>query len=219
MNGTYDKGKCLSIEDNSCIAARHLTIRNEQSMKNCSIYFPNVVQLTISIDSPINSIVRIVSFSQITTLNIDCKNYPFRQLLELFCYTSNCRILTINSILLPENTSELEKIISNIQGKINTSNIKNLIITDGCTLEIVALLIQHCHHLEHISIYSCQKLIQPLVQYLLSEAKQHSRYLCSLRFSPLNEKDFEMLRTFIKSNQLLKNYLIKLVLESCYICW
>lgn len=143
-----------------------------------------------------------------------CNNYEFKQLLELFAYTSNCHTLTIKS-LRHENTSILP-----FQNNNNTQRLKNLIIQDACcTIECLTLLVEHFNSLKQIINYSQQNMSPAIVHYLLTQARKNARYLCSLQLSSFNGKEVQDLRTFIKTNKVLNNYIIKHVGRYCYISW
>ncbi|CAF1491271.1 unnamed protein product [Rotaria sordida] len=87
----------------------HVHIQNQSAMDNCSIYFPNADELTVSVDEYISHDSTIVILNRILPLNklnkiiINSEHFPFDIVVKILSFTPNCSKLILHSLLLNEN--------------------------------------------------------------------------------------------------------------------
>jgi len=166
-------------------SVRHIHIENESAINNCSIYFPNANELTISNNVDvfdeliISTIVGIMPLSKLTKITINNDRIYLTDIIKMLCLTPNCNKLMLNSIVLDERNILSLQFSENFQFLSNTNNITDITVKSSCTFEQVQLLINLCPRLQHLTINVLQEEFQSIVKYLLMN-NEHTRHLRSL---------------------------------------
>lgn len=198
----------------------HVTIRNEETMTNCNYYFRNATKLTLSNSFHESRIwfsvilKHIIPLKQLTTLVIDSKDLCFEQLIKLLNSASNIHTLTLNcQSITKENSksiqeSEIFRLVS------NTNIIRNVIVTEKYSSENIKLLVALCPRMQHFTIDAQTQYLESTVEFVL---KSNNQYLCLLCMKNTIKSIVGTLKSLIESEELLDNYLIKLIGYDLYI--
>jgi len=166
-------------------SVRHIHIENESAINNCSIYFPNTTELTISKgldvfdELIISTIVGIMPLSKLTKIAIDNERIYLTDIIKMLCLTPNCNKLMLNSVVLDKSNILSLQCSENFQFLSDTNNITDITVKSSCTFEQVQLLINLCPRLQHLTINVLQEEFQSIVKYLLMN-NEHTRHLRSL---------------------------------------
>ncbi len=203
----------------------HVDIRSEETMTSCSYYFQNATKLTLS-DSFRESRVwlgvilkRIIPVKQLTTLIIDDDNFCFEQLIRLLNSTSNIHTLTVNCQSVTETNSisiqqsEMFRLVS------NTNTIRNVTIREKYSSENIKLFVALCPQMEHLTIDIYIHDLESSVKFILSKSKTNIQHLCLLCTKNTTKSMVGTLKTLIESEELLDNYLVKLIGSELYFWW
>lgn len=200
-------------------SVNHVLIPDEKLLSDCSKYFPNATELTIS-DQRIDRTRRFVSdtidkilpLNQLTKLVIDYSHRPFSKVIDLLYETPNVhtivfkRLSLVSTDYLPRQQSKKYHLVR------NENRIKNLVISFDYSLQDIQLLVQLCSKLEDISIGVSEYYLEPTLQFLLKKVKTSSAHLSLICISgDLNQK----LSSLIKSN----NCSIKTIEKIAFIWW
>ncbi len=190
LSGQYDQDECLCDEESSFDAVRHIDIQNEETMNNCSIFFPNATELIVSIKFCgtcrliTTRLNRIVPLIQLTILTINCENFPFDQLVEILRFTPNSHTLTLSSILFTRDNPIFSVGLDALRSIVYKNKLKNVIITNEKIFLIVTFFVCIYPRLEHFTIKFSNRLFNCCYQKL----NVHTRHLFSLCFSNLDKK-------------------------------
>lgn len=194
-------------------------------MTSCSHYFRNATKLTLS-DSFRESrlwlgviLKRIIPLKQLTTLVIDYDNFCFEQFIRLLGSTPNIHTLKFNcqSITQTDSTSiqqsEMFRLVS------NTNTITNVTIEERYSSENIKLLVALCPRMQHLTIDINAQYLESSVQFILSKNKINIQQLCLLCMKNTAKSMAGRLKTLIESEELIDNYLVKLIGSELYFWW
>lgn len=118
-------------------------------------------------------------------------------------------------IYLDENDIKLIKNTTNYQYVSNTNKIKNLDVHGVCTLLEIQMISNLFLRLESFQIGILKREIEPILRLLLSETS-HLYFLCLYK---LPKSYLRKVNMFIKAENLLNNYSIKMINQDLYLWW
>ncbi|CAF4781932.1 unnamed protein product [Rotaria socialis] len=162
---------------------RHVHIGQQSRVNDCSIYFPNATELTISgavytFDGSASSLLgNIVCSSQLTKIVIDYKITHFSETMRILNSAYNCQTLVIHFFsvdkdqLLFTQTSGTFRLLS------SRNNIRNLTVKSLCTLQQFEFLVQLCPRLQHLDIHVSHEDFQCIIKYFLRNYENISNLL------------------------------------------
>jgi hypothetical protein len=188
-------------------------------------YFPNATELTLEdgFSTTRNSIgtilSRIIPLKQLTKLVIECHYFSFMKMIDLLSHTPNIHTLIFESMPFYRNDfisieqSETFRFVS------STNNITDVTFKEKCTLEKLRLLVALCPRLQHLTINTFMKDLEPITGFLLERTNQNTSHLFSLCFLRACSSWYAKLNTLIKSEILLDDYMLKLVGTKLYLWW
>jgi len=194
-------------------------------MTSCSHYFRNATKLTLS-DSFDKTRVwltvilkNIIPLKQLTTLVIDYDHFCIEQLTKLLSSTSNLHTLKLNCQSIDKTNSisiqqsEMFRLVS------NTNIITNVTIKERSSTENIKLLVALCSRMQQLTIDINALHLESSVQFILSKNKTMIQHLCLLCTKNTTKSMAGTLKTLIESEELLDNYLIKLIGSELYFWW
>ncbi len=203
----------------------HVYIQNEETMTSCSHYFRNATKLTLSDSFGASRLwlgvilKRIIPLKQLTTLIIDNENFCFEQLINLLSSTSNVHTLTFNCQSIKETNSKLLQQTETFRLLSETNKIRNVTIRERYSIENIKLLVTLCPRMQYLIIDVRLHDPESPVQYILSKSKTNVRDLCLLCTKHTSKSTIATLKTLIESEELLDNYLMKLINNDLYLWW
>ncbi|UJR32674.1 hypothetical protein I4U23_020135 [Adineta vaga] len=100
-----------------------------------------------------------------------------------------------------------------------TNKITNLTINELISIENIKLPTLLCSRMQHLTINQYGQYVQSSIQFILSKSKNDLQYLCSLRARNFHKPMLSIVKTLIESEELLDNYLIKLIDADLYLWW
>lgn len=195
-------------------------------MTSCSHYFHNATKLTLS-DSFHESrkwlaaiLKRIIPLQQLTTLVIDHEDFSFEQLIRLLNSTSNIQTLSLSCQSISESNSRLIQQSEMFRLVSSRNIITNVIVKENDSVENRKLLVSLCLRMQYFTIIDrYTQNHQSSVQFVLSKTKTSLMYLCLLCIKNTVKPMVGTLKILIESEELLDNYLMKLIGSDLYIWW
>ncbi|CAF4494271.1 unnamed protein product [Rotaria sp. Silwood2] len=216
LTGELNSDECPSQDKTIFDSVHHVIIQDERMIGNCSKYFPNTNELTISDQrtdrakrSAIISIDYILPLIQLTKLTIDYSHRPFSKVIDLLYSTPNVHTLVVKCVSLvatdyfPLQQSEKFRLVSNY------NKIINVTILFDYSLRNIQLLMNLCPKVRQISIGTSENYLESTMQFLMSATKRTNCYLSSICIFGVNTTINEKLKTLIESEKFINNYSIK----------
>ncbi|CAF1415821.1 unnamed protein product [Adineta steineri] len=203
----------------------HLEIEKISSRKELISYFPNVTQLTLSetFHLPRNFISdnfhKIIPLKQLTKLNLHCLRFSFERIIDLLSLTSNVQILEFDSLLFNRKTSLSIEQSEMFQFVSKTNRIKQLTIKKEISFDKIKLCVHLFSRLESLTINLYEKDLKSIVRFILLESNKHIRHLSSLYILKQEKRFLEKVKKLIDSEELLRDYQIKLINKKVYLWW
>ncbi|CAF3925772.1 unnamed protein product [Rotaria sordida] len=207
-------------------SVHHVIIQDERMIENCSKYFPNANQLTISDQrtdrakrSTIISIDDIIPLIQLTKLTIDYSHRPFSKVIDLLYSVPNVDTLVLKHLSLvatdyfPLQHSEKFRLVS------NHNKIKNITILFDYSLRNIQLLMNLCPKVRQISFGISESYLESTVQFFVSETKKTNWYLSSICIFGVDTVINEKLKSLIESEKFINDYSIKIIGRTFYLWW
>jgi hypothetical protein len=189
----------------------HVQISNRSAITDCSIFFPNAHELTISDDQYTSSdalttaLDRIIPFEQLNKIIINCNTFQFDTLVQILYFTPNCYQLILKSLSLDEvklSSIEHDPRFRSISTINKTSD---LVIESICNFKQIKLLTKLCPQMQHLTIKVIQKEFGSIIKYLLSKSNKYTRHLTSLHIESTEdiyiEKLMNLLEPLKRSNE------------------
>ncbi|CAF3438357.1 unnamed protein product [Rotaria sp. Silwood2] len=206
-------------------SVRHVHIEKKSTMSNCSMYFPNATELTIS-DNLYNSgaliecpISRIIPLSQLTKIIIDYDVVRTSDIIKILHGAHNCYTLILNSLLTDELDLLSLSCSKTNQFMFNRNNIRNLIVKSWCTFEQVQLLVCLCPRLQHLTVSILQDDFRSAIKYLLRN-NDNTRQLFSLNIKSSGDIWIEKLMNIILEERQLNEVSVEVIgYFQCYLWW
>jgi len=219
LNNGLDLTKDPCHNENIFHSVHHLFINGENISKNCLYRFPNATKLTID-GEQWNwfsiSVWRIISLTQLTHLIITSRYYIVDGLIDILQFTCNLHTLIIES--QQHNVEHVRFSRYETFELISSQNkIKYLSIKYGCTLETIRLFTNLCPQLQHLTIGTSIKSLEPIIRYLVSRNNNLTCQLFSLCILELNFISIDKLKNIIQS--IINVYSIKVCNRDVYIWW
>ncbi|CAF1248563.1 unnamed protein product [Rotaria sordida] len=207
-------------------SVHHVIIQDERMIENCSKYFPNANQLTISDQrtdrakrSTIISIDDIIPLIQLTKLTIDYSHRPFSKVIDLLYSTPNVDRIVLKHLSLvatdyfPLQHSEKFRLVS------KHNKIKNVTILFDYSLRNIQLLMNLCPKVRQISFGISESYLESTVQFFVSETKKTNWYLSSICIFGVDTVINEKLKSLIESEKFINDYSIKIIGRTFYLWW
>ncbi|CAF3545658.1 unnamed protein product [Rotaria sp. Silwood1] len=226
VTGELNLDEHLSQDKTIFDSVRHVIIQDERMIGNCSKYFPNVNELTISDQrtdrakrSVTISIDHIIPLIQLTKLMIDYGHRPFSKVIDLLCSTPNVHTLVLKRLSLvstdyfPLQHSEKFRLVS------NHNKIKHVTILFHYSLRNIQLLMNLCPQVRQISFDTSENYLESTMQFLISETKKTSCYLSSICIFNVDAIINEKLKTLIENEKFINDYSIKNIDRTFYLWW
>jgi hypothetical protein len=218
-----DKQICPHRQENNLNSVKQVFIGNKRITSDFINYFPNATELTIQycfdrFDKPLIPILhRIVPLEQLTKLDIGLVYFPFEQMVELISLTPNLHTLKLHVLSINETCSKLIKQTDIFRYVFKTNKIRNLEF--NCpTLKDMQFLVDLFPRLEYLKIGMDKQTIEEILRFLFTNRNKlsHLFFLCIDRVPKRCLQEFDML---IKKENLLNDYLIKLIKRELYLWW
>ncbi len=206
-------------------SVQHVHVQTERSIIDCMNYFPNATELTFhdNFSSPRVSLTTILNciipLQQLTKLNIKFHHFSFKKMIELLYFTPNVRILKCKSMAFYKHDytsieqSETFRFVS------NTNIIREITFADKCTIEKLKLLLALCPRMQHLTINTLTRNLEPITRFLLDKTNLNTRHSCLFCFGWARNNWVHKLDTLIISETLLEDYTLKLFDSKLYLWW
>jgi hypothetical protein len=206
-------------------AVDQIEIQDEEGITSCMHYFPNATKLTLShsfqkshIWLSIN-LKRVISLSQLTTLVIDCNDFYFEQLTKLLHFTPNLHTLTFNCQSISAKDCMLIQQSETFRLAANANIITNVTIQERFSSENIKLIVALCPRMQQLTLDMHPQDLESIVRFILLKTKTDLQHLCSLCIQHTAKSMIGVLKTLIESEELLDNYLIKLIDTELHFWW
>lgn len=195
-----------------------LLIYDHRSSICCSFQFPRIIELAIESDLiRCADLDRMIIFSQLNTLAIQCDPLSLDTLLDFLHHAFNVRSLILYAKpRLPLPIEEMEKtcLIS------KNSKIIKLYVEAMCTLEYFHFFLNLCPRLERLDTGVRAHDIEFIVRDLLLTNTTTGGHLFSLRLWPrYNDETIKKLRTIIDNEKLLHDYSLECIHGAVHLWW
>ncbi|CAF1288481.1 unnamed protein product [Rotaria sordida] len=203
----------------------HIYIHNTEMIKEFVNNFSNITDLIFAetFDVPRESIItnlnRFIQLKQFTKLNFECHRFPFEQIIELLHFIKNIHTLKLDSILLYRTNSILIQQNETFRIVFNMNFVTNVTISKEITLEKIQLLTTLFPRMKYLTINLFKEVLKPVVRFLLSKSNINTRYLSTLCISKQRYDLVIKLRSMIKLEKLLHDYIIKVINRKLYLWW
>jgi len=205
-------------------SVHHVIIEDEKVINNCSKCFPNATELTFQMDlvTIANFFAsydfhRMIPVAQLTKLTI--KNiWNADRILNMLLHTPNIHTLVLTMITL------YGKDILSIQKRENfrlvskQNKIKNVTIS-FYSLSTIKILMKLCSELQHLTLGEYQQPFEGIIPFLLSKADRTTCHLSSLCILKVDAMGIMKLKTLVKLNKCIEDYLLKIVNDKFYLWW
>lgn len=141
----------------------HVEIYNSCTVNECSIFFANAKQLTLSLNDHrfIPALFRIVRLDKLRKINLRCPSFLMSLLINLLDAASNCSHLTLNCQLINEIPLA---VITN-----HTNKLTSLVLENMCTIEQIQFFMRLCLQLRYLSALVPINEVKQILEYLLTE--------------------------------------------------
>ncbi|CAF4169110.1 unnamed protein product [Rotaria socialis] len=162
---------------------RHVHIGQQSRVNDCSIYFPNATELTISgavytFDGSASSLLgNIVCLSQLTKIVIDYKITHFSETIRILNSAYNCQTLVIHFFSVDKDQALFTQTSGTFRLLSSRNNIRNLTVKSLCTLQQFEFLVQLCPRLQHLDIHVSHEDFQCIIKYFLRNYENISNLL------------------------------------------
>jgi hypothetical protein len=217
------KFKCHKEIGVHCI--QHLIIREQFATCQCIQYFPKVTKVTLY-DSCIDSnwftdtqFSSIMSLTQLNSLTIYTSMIKLNVIVDMLRLTPNVHTITFTfTTMRGKELSSLQE-SETFQYVASHNRIKAIVFKQYYTMKIVQIMMNLCPRLQYLVFVISQNSLDPTFRYLLTETNQTTRDRFSICIYDVNAKQIEKLQTMIESQELVNNYLIKIVNDKFYFKW
>ncbi|CAF3712850.1 unnamed protein product [Adineta steineri] len=177
-------------------------------------YFPNVKEITIyHCDSILTSLDRILPLHQVNKLVIDSKKFRVNEILNLIEVTPNLKTFQLFYYSFDESRLKLIEESKIYQSVINKNKIENFQIIHCCSLKEISFFMNLFPKLKSFETGLLKKEFIFIIQYLLLNMA-HLNFLC---IKHLSEIYLDKINLLIESNNLLKDYSIKLIDDDLFL--
>ncbi|CAF1406959.1 unnamed protein product [Adineta ricciae] len=219
------KNMWSSMNDINQDPIHHIYLHDLTPVQQYAGEFPHVNELTfletfyVPDDSLGLSLQLILPVIQLTKLTINCLDFPFEQLLELFRFASNVHTLQLFSLALDETDSICNQQNGLVRLASQTNRVVKVIIEKTIRLEQLKLLTILFPRLENLLIDLYRQDLKTIAEYLWSKSNNHTRYLYLLCIAHERENLLNELNFLIKSEKLLSRYALKVIEKKLYVWW
>jgi hypothetical protein len=217
LYGDENNSSC-SYQNNRFNLIKHLVIHHYQLNIISSLQFPRINKLTVSKNlircADLN---RMILFSQLNTLAIECNQLSTDILLDFIHHAFNIRSLTLFSKpQLPLSIEQMEKACSISKN----SKIRNLCIEAICTSEYFRFFTNLCPRLECFDTGVRANDLEFIIRDLLVTSTTTCTHLFSLCLWPrYDDETVHKLRTMIDTDKLLNDYSLECMHGAVYLWW
>ncbi|CAF3154433.1 unnamed protein product [Rotaria sp. Silwood2] len=222
---SLDKKIYSRHQESNVDVVKLVDIQGEQAMMSCINYFSNATELTLS-DSFYGSRIwlgiilnRIILLKQLTKLVIDCNDFRFEQVIKLLRLTPNVHTLILDCQSINHTDSISIEHTDTFRFVSNTNTITNATIKSTYSMKNIKLFVALCPRLQHLTIDINRMEPKPTIEFLLSRNNSNTRHLFSLCIKHRSKSQINKLKTLIKSEKILDDYLIKQISLELYIWW
>lgn len=215
----------LSHSKTNLKSVHHVYIQDTTATANCMNYFPNATELTFESSLPtirdsIENILNcIIPLKQLSKLAFECHRFSFTKLIQLLRFTPNVDTLELASMrfygedYISIQQSEDFRLLS------NENRITKVMVEETCRLEKIQFLITMCPQIKALTLRVCPDDLESVTRFILDNTKRNISPLNLLCFLGQNSDCYERLDTYIKSERLLGDYMLKMVSLDLYIWW
>ncbi|CAF1073404.1 unnamed protein product [Adineta ricciae] len=203
---------------------QHLRIREENAIRSCTQFFPNVTSVTFMYTPcrvlpngyVIMQLGSIVPLKQLTKVTLDIPLMRFRSIVQLIRLTPSVHTMTFTfQTMLSEDFNSIEQ-SELFRYVINHNQIRKMIFKAYYTKRLIQAMMNLCPNLQNLAFSVSNKSLVPTFQYLLTKTMHDELSLCVFG---LNATWIEELQTLIRLQELTKNYLIKTISDKLYFKW
>ncbi|CAF3055574.1 unnamed protein product, partial [Rotaria sp. Silwood2] len=219
-----------SLEKNTCEqktildSVDHVIIEDPELTSDCSKYFPNANQLSLSLLCrarsklfAIDNLQYIIPLKQITKLNISNEDLDLDNLVNMLFVMPNIDTLTYSSLTRVRDEDVSLEGSERFQLVSKQNKIKRFTIKCVYRLKAIKILINLCPLLEHITIGTFGLSFRPTVAFLMSKSRESDCRLSSLCFVRVHNVWFEKIKCMIGSEKKPDEYSIEHVDSNCYL--
>jgi len=162
---------------------------------------------------------RILPLNLLTELVIDCGRFSLKKVMELIQSAPSLHTLKLSSIPLFKDTRETIQQSELFQVVSATNKVQHVIYSEVCKLEDLKLLVALFHRAKQLTINNYAQDLQTNVWFLLDKQNEHTRHLCSLRFTSASKIWIKRLDRLLRSQLLIRNYTLKMFNRQLYLSW
>lgn len=199
-----------------------IEILNENTMLNCSHYFPCVRQLLLSDDfentrESLPSILNdLMPLKQLTDLIINNVQFSLKQFIQLLYSMPNIRTLHSSYGFSLDEDLRHDKIFEIVS---KNNQISNLYIRDRYELEIVRSFIDLCPQMQYLVLDVYANQIEEILRFIVLSSQSSLPKLCLIHLKNIHRSTFNHMKSFLKTDKLLSQYDHKIIVNEIYICF
>jgi hypothetical protein len=211
------RNRWLSESDINEDPIHHIYLQNTYMMEQFVSYFPNATELTLNgafyvPPGSIGTNSKCITFlKKLTKLTLLLNYFPFEQLIQLLQFTENVHTLKLNSISIQQS--------ENFQIVPKTNTVTNVTVGEEMTLEKIQALTALFPRMEYLTMNIDRDDAESIAIFLLSKSSNDNRHLFSLCISYPHEDLMERLKIMIESENLLHDYILKIIDRKLYLWW
>ncbi|UJR19961.1 hypothetical protein I4U23_023093 [Adineta vaga] len=203
----------------------HIYLHDSQTMKQYAGHFPNTNQLTllenfnISHDSCATNLQFILPMKQLTKLTVNCRHFPFEQLIVLFQYMQNVHTLKVETVQFTgvDFRSIQQNEAFQIASKTNT--VMKMIIDGIIRFDQIKILLTLFSRMKYFIIDIYVQDFKLLAEYLWPISYDKIHHLCMLSISNDREDFTKEVNLLILSSKLPADYSLNYTRRKCYLWW
>ena len=203
----------------------HVYIHHQETAMHCSCYFRHATKVTL-LDSCHSNRVwlavilkGLMPLKQLTSITIENELFCFEQLIKLLNSTPNVHTLSVHRQSLDSTNSTTFQQSETFRLLSQTNKITKLTMRERFSTENLKLFLALCPRMQYLIIDVHVHELESAVQLILLKNKTHRRDLCLLCVKNTSKSMSGTLKTLIESEELLDNYLFKLIETDLYLWW
>ncbi|CAF1301837.1 unnamed protein product [Adineta ricciae] len=194
-------------------SVRRVQFSRQKAIYHCDHRFLQATELTLEnitseqAKKDITALEQIISFDNLTKLEINSSGYAFKQLTELLALTPNLHTLKIQRIHQFDETDFTTFPTSNVfQFVSNVNMIQCLSITHLTEVREVRLLFMLCPRLQYFTIHQQQRHAVAIVRYLSSQLHDVAQHLILLTMEIRKGRHLASLKELVRTRECLQNW-------------
>ncbi|CAF1445618.1 unnamed protein product [Adineta ricciae] len=210
---------CMNFQchnETDLYSIEHLIIPERLGSCQCISHFPNVKKLTLYEPCFKTNLSSMISLTQLTSLSFYTSMKTIDVIIEILCLTPNVQTVTLTLTTMRAKSLPALRESLTSQHEANFNQIKSLTFKLNYTMVLIQFFMKLCPQLRHLRFGTYLSSLEPTLRYLLTETTEKH---FSIHVSSVSAKRSEILRALIESQELSRDYLIKIINDKFYFRW